>query len=91
MIYYYNVAATFIRPVVSFPLLLLVIPATSLFLSFYNAGAVQKVLQRQENILCYWPYRLQYAIFNRGNRFLHSLSGVLRQGLRSLLSGRGLG
>ena len=72
MIYYYNVAATFIKPVVSFPLLLLVIPATSLFLSFYNAGAVQKVLQRQENILCSWPYRLQYAIFNRGNRFLHS-------------------
>ena len=45
-----------------------------------RAGAVSKVLKSQENSFGYWPYRLQYAIANRGNGFLHSLkdSGVGR-------------
>ena len=38
-----------------------------------TTGAVQKALKSQENRFGYWPYRLQEAIFNRRNGFLHSL------------------
>ena len=40
-----------------------------------KSGAVSKVLKSQENSFGYWPYRLQYAIANRGNGFLQSPSG----------------